>query len=480
VVTDLAPWLARRLADGTPLAISRIGDFPPEARDVRAIAERENIGSVLWVPFQSREGMEGYVVLNTVGRERPWSQVDVEELRLLGQIFANVLERQRADVRLQQAYDEMRALQERLRDENVSLRSTVRESFGGGELVGRSPALRQTLEQVRQVAPTDSTVLLTGETGTGKGLVARAIHAQSPRKDKPFVTVNCAALPESLLESELFGHEKGAFTGAVTRKIGRFEIADRGTLFLDEIGELPPHIQVKLLHFLQHKAFERIGSPQTIEVDVRVIAATNRQLDQMIEAGTFRSDLFYRLGVFPIHVPPLRERRGDIALLLWFFIREFEGRLGKKIEDVPAKEMEALENYHWPGNVREVENIVERAMILATGPTLAVGGLLAERPSRPRAAARTRRSAKESLEEMERAHIVEVLETSGWRIRGEGGAAERLGLKRTTLQSRMKKLGIQRPPLSASERSTVAATTSRPRRPAPGTPESHTTPNPGD
>jgi transcriptional regulator with GAF, ATPase, and Fis domain len=265
------------------------------------------------------------------------------------------------------------------------------------------------------------------------------------------VTVNCAALPAALIESELFGHEKGAFTGAVDRKIGRFELADGGTIFLDEVGDLPVELQAKLLRVLQDYEFERLGSSTTRTVDARVIAATNRNLDKSIEEGAFREDLYYRLGVFPILIPPLRERRDDIPLLVWLFITNLQTRLGKTFEKVPARVMDALISYDWPGNVRELRNIVERAMILSPAPALELRGVLPARRTRKASSAPTREPRSVSLEDAERAHIVSVLEESGWKVRGKDGAAERLGLKRSTLQSRMKKLGIQRPTAEAPE-----------------------------
>ena len=291
----------------------------------------------------------------------------------------------------------------------------------------------------------DSTVLLLGETGTGKGLIARRIHELSRRSQRPMITVNCAALPSSLIESELFGHEKGAFTGAIKQKLGRFELADGGTIFLDEVGDLPTELQAKLLRILQDQEFERLGSSITRKVDVRVIAATNRDLDKLIEQGEFRSDLYYRLGVFPIRAPALRERRGDIPLLVWFFVSELQHRLGKTFDEVSASAMAALRAYDWPGNVRELRNIIERAMILSPGTVLELNNWFPGHQEFTGTSARAREGKRETIEEVERAHIKKVLEACDWKIRGSDGAAEHLGLKRTTLQSRMKKLGIERP-----------------------------------
>ena len=354
-------------------------------------------------------------------------------------------EREDANRQLKKAFDEIRQLKDRLEAENLTLREEVKIAVGDDEFVGKSHGFRKVIQQVEHVAPTDSTALILGETGTGKGLIARKIHELSGRRDRPLVSVNCAALPATLIESEFFGHEKGAFTGAIERKIGRFEMADGGTIFLDEIGDLPIELQAKLLRVLQDHEFERIGSSKTKSADTRVIAATNRDLDTLIEQGAFRADLYYRLGVFPIRIPPLRERRSDIAILVWFFITRLQPRFGRTFESVSAKVMEALTSYDWPGNVRELRNIVERAMITSPGTKLELGTDFPMNANARNASRRGRGGRREKLEEVERAHIVSVLETCNWKVRGKDGAAERLGLKRTTLQSRMKKLGIQRP-----------------------------------
>jgi transcriptional regulator with GAF, ATPase, and Fis domain len=305
-----------------------------------------------------------------------------------------------------------------------------------GGIIGRSPAIRHVLEQVQQVAATDSTVLLLGETGTGKEVLATFLHEHSARRGRTMVRVNCSAIPATLMESELFGREKGAFTGALARQIGRFELADRSTIFLDEIGDLPAEIQVKLLRVLEERQVERLGSPRSVHVDVRIVAATHRNLEQRMAESAFREDLFYRLNVFPIQVPPLRERTEDIPLLVWRFVEEFSKIFGKRIETVAPESLEALQRYSWPGNIRELRNVVERAMILATGTRLTIP-----------APAPTAASAKRCLTmvEFEREHIRGVLDTAGWRIRGIGGAAETLGLRPTTLETRMAKLGLVRP-----------------------------------
>jgi len=348
----------------------------------------------------------------------------------------DITERKQMEGQLQARLREIEDLKQRLEHENIYLREEVRHLFSHEELVSQSDAMRPVLAQVEQVAATDSTVLLAGETGTGKEMIARAIHHLSRRKNRALITVNCAALPPSLIESELFGREKGAYTGAMTMMKGRFELADGSTLFLDEIGELPLDVQGKLLHVVEEGRFERLGSTKSLHVDVRIIAASNRDLAQDVQAGTFRKDLYYRLNVFPIPIPPLRERPEDIPLLAWAFVREFEKKMGKRIESIPKRSLEALQRYAWPGNVRELRNVIEHAMIMSSGKTLDL---------RVPAIASGESMASQALEDIERKHILSVLEKTRWRVTGQGGAAERLGLKRTTLQSRMKKLGIKRP-----------------------------------
>ena len=374
-----------------------------------------------------------------------WPEDTTKCQAAVGEILFNALYRQRADIALEQAFAEIEALKEKLVVENETLRQEVGNLHADDELVGKSHVFRTAIIQAERVAPTDLTVLLLGETGTGKGLIARRIHEQSGRSQSPLITVNCAALPNSLIESELFGHEKGAFTGAITKKIGRFELADGGTIFLDEVGDLPIELQAKLLRVLQDQEFERLGSSTTITTDARVIAATNRDLDQLIEQGEFRPDLYYRLGVFPIRAPALRERRGDIPLLVWFFISELQHRLGREFDEVSAHTMDALTAYDWPGNVRELKNIVERAMILSPTSVLELGDWFPGNFVSTTSASPLKEQSGETLDEVQRAHILEVLQSCNWKVHGKDGAAERLGLKRTTLQSRMKKLGIERP-----------------------------------
>lgn len=337
---------------------------------------------------------------------------------------------------------ELEGLKNKLNEENVYLRQKVHVEGGLGRLVGQSRAFQRVLEQAGQVATTDSTVLLLGETGTGKGLLAAFVHERSARKTRTLVTVNCAAMPGPLVESELFGREKGAFTGSLSRQMGRFELANGGTIFLDEIGELSLEVQAKLLRVLEEKQVERLGNPQPIAVDVRIVAATNRDLGKAVAEGRFREDLYYRLNVFPIVVPPLRERREDIPPLVWAFVDEFARAFNRNIESIERESMDALQRYSWPGNIRELRNLIERAMIVASGPKLRVQ--LPEEQAVAVAPARARR-----LDEVERDHLMRVLEESGWRIRGVNGAAEKLGLKPTTLEARLVKMGIRRPGAAA-------------------------------
>jgi PAS domain S-box-containing protein len=368
-------------------------------------------------------------------RGRPYLNQSGEPERLMG-VSLDISERKQMEDQLRGRLAEIEGLKQQLEKENIYLREEIELQNVHEEIVGRSKAMIEILAQVEQVARTDATVLIEGETGTGKELLARAVYRLSARKDRPLVTVNCASLPPTLIESELFGREKGAYTGAMTRMTGRFEMADRATMFLDEIGELPQEVQAKLLRVLEKGRFERLGSTKPLQANVRIIAATNRDLVHDVDEGKFRKDLYYRLNVFPIAVPPLRERPEDIPLLVWAFVRQFEKKMGKRIDHIPRKSMEELQHYPWPGNARELRNVVEHAMIVSSGKTLDVRV--------PRMAS-SDIPANLSLEDAERRHILGVLERSGWRITGQGGAAEILGLKRTTLQSKMKKLGIKRP-----------------------------------
>ena len=331
----------------------------------------------------------------------------------------------------------------KLSEEKLYLQDEIRTEYNFEEIIGESPALKNILQQLQTVAPTDSTILILGETGTGKELIARAIHHLSARRERTLVKVNCAAIPTGLLESELFGHEKGAFTGAIAQRVGRFELAHRGTLFLDEVGDIPLDLQPKLLRVLQEQEFERLGSARTIRVDVRLVAATNADLAQKVADNQFRSDLYYRLNVFPVMIPPLRDRREDIPLLARYFAQKHARRMKKPIDSIAAKTMTALTEYHWPGNVRELENFIERAVILSRGAELQIP--LAELKQRTKVAPLAHPDGFATLENAEREHIVRALSETNWVIGGATGAAARLGMKRTTLQSRMIKLGITRP-----------------------------------
>ena len=358
-----------------------------------------------------------------------------ESDRLLG-VSLDISVRKQMEEQLEGRLREIEDLKQRLEQENIYLQEEVKLLSRHSGILGQSTAIKNILAQADQVARTDSTVLLLGETGTGKELLARAIHSMSLRKDRPMVTINCASLPPSLIENELFGREKGAYTGAMTKMVGRFELAEGSTLFLDEIGELPLDLQSKLLRVLEESTIERLGSTKSLHINVRIIAATNRDIEQEVEEGKFRQDLFYRLNVFPILVPPLRERTEDIPLLVWAFIREFKKRLGSQIEKISHKTMQALESYPWPGNVRELRNIIERAMILTKDKTLIV-----QLPKK----VLSEEEAISSLDDIIRREILAVLKRTHWRISGPGGAAEALRLKRSTLQSKIKKLGIKRP-----------------------------------
>lgn len=348
-------------------------------------------------------------------------------------VLQDITETRQTIDRLANAFEEIRQLRDRLQNENMYLQEEAKQYHG--QIIGRSTAIREVLRQVEQVAASPTTVLIQGETGTGKELVAQAIHDASRRKDRPMIKVNCAAIPAALMESEFFGREKGAYTGALSRQPGRFELADGSTIFLDEVGEIPLELQAKLLRVLQEKQFERLGSPRPVSVDVRIIAATNRDLQAEVRAGRFREDLYYRLSVFPITVPPLRERVDDIPLLASAFLREFGATLGKQFTGIARSSMDAALGYPWPGNVRELRNVVERAAIVATGTRVRL---------EPPATIATGSSKSMMLEDVEKAHILQVLQDRAWRIRGAGGAAEALGMKPTTLESRMKKLGIRR------------------------------------
>ena len=428
------PWVHQTLLRGETVRFTTLAELPPAAARDQAAFQKLRQKSNLIFPLGAPGRVVGALSFGTLTAERAWPDGLVQRLQLVADLFANALARQRSEQALQQALADVTRLKQQLEAENAYLRQAVQAQ--PSEIVGTSPALKQALSQADHVAPTEAAVLLLGETGTGKELLAHLLHRRSKRQDRVLVTVNCAALPPTLIEAELFGREKGAYTGALTRQAGRFELAHGSTLFLDEIAELPLELQVKLLRVLENGQLERLGSTKTLTVDVRLIAATNRDLAALVAHGKFREDLYYRLNVFPIAVPPLRDRGEDIPLLVWTFAKQFGQALGKPVERIPQATMDALRHYPWPGNIRELRNVIERAVILSESSTLQV---------QVGPAAGAGAAAPPTLAATERAQIQAALDQTGWRIRGPAGAAHLLGLKPTTLESRIKKLGLQRP-----------------------------------
>ncbi len=429
-------WLVGRLRDGTPVAVSRLEDLPMEARAEREHARQTGLCSTFAVPVSIGGRCICALVVESFQRFREWKAPVQDRARLLAEIIGSALLRSRQEGALRSSLAEIGRLNSRLAAENVCLKEDIKTFHDFDDIVGESGVMQDALERLAQVAPLNCSVLLLGETGTGKELFARAVHDKSRRRSRALVRVNCAALPPSLIESELFGHEKGAFTGAVSLRQGRFEMADGGTIFLDEIGDLALDMQGKLLRVLQEGEFERVGSSRPRRVDVRVIAATHHDLETAVAEGTFRADLYYRLSVFPIHVPALRDRREDIPSLVWFFIHNHQRELGRRITKVPNQVMAALGEHDWPGNVRELENTVERALIRSSKDTLQLDVTFGDKP-------RDKRTLiTGTLDEVQRLHIESTLRRCGWRINGSGNAAERLGLHPNTLRFRMKKLGI--------------------------------------
>lgn len=420
---------AETMTTGKPLLIT---GHNHERFPERGYIESIGILSCILCPLIVRGAPYGFLAIGSK-RRNAFSERDLAFAEQIGfhlsQAIANL-----------SAYEEIRALKEQLEQENVYLRDEMKASVDFKTLVGESPALQKTLKAIEKVAPTNSTVLITGETGTGKELVAQAIHHLSPRKDHALITVNCAALPPTLIESELFGHEKGAFTNATARKIGRFELANGGTIFLDEIGELPIDLQAKFLRVLEAQELERVGGTQPIKLNVRVLAATNVNIEQAAKQGLFRADLFYRLNVFPIRIPPLRDRREDIPVLARHFVKKFSERHRKALTRIGSNTLKSLVAYDWPGNVRELEHVIERAVIVSQGPVLVIDDL--DQTTK----VANGKEAPLTLADAERTHIVQVLSQTNWVLAGKQGAATRLGMKRSTLQHRMKKLGISRPP----------------------------------
>lgn len=430
------PWYLARLRRGEMVFVRRVpDDLPPEAEQERRYCERVGQKSNISIPLKAGGKVLGAITFAFMRHVCPWPDSIVVRLQMLGEVFANALLHKRDYEAIQAALTENENLRNRLEQENQYLREQAVLKHHHVGIVGESDRLRAVLAAAERVAITDAPVLLLGETGTGKELLAQTIHELSPRRERPMVVVNCASLPATLIESELFGRVAGAYTGAASAQVGRFAIADGSTLFLDEIGEFPVELQAKLLRVLQDGRFERLGSPETIKVDVRIVAATNRDLEQAVRDGRFRPDLYHRLNVFPIHIPSLRERREDIPLLAWAFVETIGRRMGKAIKKIPRRAMDQLQRYAWPGNVRELSNVIERAMILATDDILHI-----ELPS----IAQSFAAPRMTLKDCERAHIQQALQEADWRIRGVGGAAELLGLKATTLEARMAKLGIKR------------------------------------
>jgi len=452
------PSVASRLEAGEVAWFTRLDQVPhPVDRETFL---RHEMRAAAVVPIELPGGvlrLRGVLAVSS-STEREWDSAVIDGLRLVAGLFGQALGRQASLTALQRAVDELRQLRQRLSEEHeqtatngsapavsrprehrprdLCTRPQATLEPGTQAVIGQSAAIQQVLEQLQQVAATDSTVLLLGETGTGKELLARHLHLSSARRGRQMVGVNCSAIPSTLMESELFGREKGAFTGALARQIGRFELAHRSTIFLDEIGDLPAEVQVKLLRVLEERQIERLGSPIAIGLDVRIVAATHRNLEKLLADGSFREDLFYRLNVFPVQVPPLRDRAEDIPLLVWRFVDDFSKTFGKRVDAISRESMIALQRYSWPGNIRELRNVVERALIVATGPRLTIALPTSSRPTLRHGG---------TMAEVEKAHIRSVVESTCWRIRGSGGAAERLGLPPTTLETRMAKLGLARP-----------------------------------
>jgi transcriptional regulator with GAF, ATPase, and Fis domain len=435
LVSEKLPWFSESLRRGKTLRISKIDEMPEEVVAEKQYAKEQGFKSFLTIPMIVADSTIGAISYSSMEGERDWPDEEVQRFNLASEVLANALARKRKEQNLQKAFSEVKQLKDRLQQENIYLREEIKLEHKHGDIIGKSSAIKYVLRQAEQVAQTKSTVLLQGETGTGKELLARMIHNLSSRNERALVTVNCSALPPGLIESELFGREKGAYTGALTKQLGRFEIANGSTIFLDEVSELPLELQAKLLRVLQDAKFERLGSTETIEVDVRVVAATNRDLAKAVSEGSFREDLYYRLHVFPITLPPLHKRQEDIPLLVWTFVREFEKSMGKRITTIKQARMEEMQRYPWPGNVRELRNVVEQAMIVNKGRTLNLRIPTTMMPGT---------SQDFKLETLERNHIMTILEKSGWRVKGKNGAAELLGLHPATLFSRMKKLGIKR------------------------------------
>ena len=439
LTSDSFPWITSEILNGRESQYSRIDDLPEEAAiDKETLRGFGPQYSALAVPLVDGDIVYGILTLG-IAEEMLWPKELTQRLRVVAHVFSSALLRRNAETNLRNALTELEKAKNQLELENVYLREEMKVR-NDHNIVYQSQVMSDVLGRVGQVARTNATVLLTGETGTGKELIAAAIHQASTRSKRPMVRVNCGAIPSALVESEMFGREKGAYTGALTRQIGRFELAHESTIFLDEITDLPMDVQVKLLRVLQEKEIERLGNPNPIHVDVRVIAATNQKLEKAVQEGKFREDLYYRLNVFPIDIPPLRDRREDIPMLVWSFVDQLSTEFGKKVESISRKSMEALGEYSWPGNVRELRNTIERAMIVLNSSKLYI-----ELPKIAPYPTSISSTEVMTLKDIEVQHIRKVLENVGWKIRGTKGAAQILGMKPTTLETRMSKLGIIRP-----------------------------------
>jgi transcriptional regulator with GAF, ATPase, and Fis domain len=435
--SDSYPWITNRVLQGKETQYSRINDLPDEAAiDKESIRKFGPKFSSIVLPLFDVDGVYGIMTLG-IAKEFNWPETLAPRLRVLAQAFSGALIRNKTEQKLQETLKTLTIAKAQLEHENIYLRHELNARKVPSQIFYQSGAMAEVLAKVEQVAATNSSVLLIGETGTGKELIASAIHEMSTRSSRTMIRVNCGAIPSALVESEMFGREKGAYTGALSRQIGRFELAHESTIFLDEITELPLETQVKLLRVLQEKEIQRLGNPKPIHVNVRIIAATNQDPEKVVREGRFREDLYYRLNVFPIEIPPLRERREDIPILVWSFVDYFSAEFGKKVESISKQSMDALLEYSWPGNVREVRNTIERSMIMLNSNQLII--------ELPKGKASTPSYENRTLKEAEIQHIRRVLASVAWRIRGKNGAAELLGMKPTTLETRMAKLGIVRP-----------------------------------
>jgi formate hydrogenlyase transcriptional activator len=441
-ISNYFPWILDRTIQGKFIKFSHPDELPEAAAKDKESFSKIGTLSHIGVPIRVGGSILGHLSIDTLRTQRTWPDELVYQLQRIGEVFANAVARKQKELEIQKAFSEIKMLKEQIEADYIYLREEIDLEYNSHNMIGQSGLFKHMLLKIQQIAPTNVTVLILGETGTGKELVARAIHEESPRKNRPMVKVNCAALPANLIESELFGHEKGAFTSAQARQVGRFELANGNTLFLDEIGELPLESQAKLLRVLQEGEFERLGSSQTIRVDVRIIAASNRDIEEEVKKGRFRQDLWYRLNVFPIVVPPLRQRKEDIELLSNYFLKKFSKKMGKKIIKIPSDVINALQKYQWPGNIRELENVIERAVVNTRRQSLQLLDNLA--PSHPPFQKETQRTLLPTIEAAERNLIIQALEKTKWRIEGPKGAALMLGINPSTFRNRMRKHGIQR------------------------------------